>query len=94
MRPRIFDQPMTGAQRQRRHRAKMAARRKLVTRTAIDPVDVDPVLARFAMSGAEISKLFGGLQTMTEEQLATLQQSLAVPIRPISIRMPRARIPS
>jgi hypothetical protein len=71
---RIGDQPLSNAERQRRHRAKMAARRALVTRTQIDPpVPVDPVLAAHAMTASEMSAFFGGLKVMSEAELAALQ---------------------
>jgi hypothetical protein len=54
----------------------MAARAKLVTGTRIDPPDpvaVDPVLARFAMTGAEVAKCLGGIPVMSDADLAVLQ---------------------
>jgi hypothetical protein len=84
------------AERQRRHRAKMAARAKLVTRTRIDPPDpvgVDPVLARYAMTGAEVAKLFGGIPVMSNADLAALQ---AMPggSDPADFPGPRTMIPT
>lgn len=69
----IGDKPMSGAERQRRHRAKMVARRALVTRSGIDLPDIDPALRQFVMTSSELSERFGGLPVLSEAEYAAFQ---------------------
>ena len=74
-RPPLFGKAMTPAQRKKRHLAKRNAELRA------NPPEIDPWLARYAISAEEMSERLG-LPTISQEEIAALQAAGYDPFNP------------